>query len=816
MRTIFLFLFFTISISDLVAQGRFRATVGGQIKDIQNEPVSGATVNLLMAGDSTVVMRLTSANNGSFELKVGSPGIYLLAVSAISMEPFISLPFTIDSAGKKLQWPAIILRPQKKSTLKEVVVTAKKPLLEYDLDKTIVNVESMIGAAAGSSLEVLEKTPGVTVDNNGEITMNGMQSVTVLIDGRPTYMSGRDLAAYLRSLPGSLLEKIELITNPPAKYDANGGTLINIKLKKKRTQGYAGSATHNSNIGKRYRTYNSINLNYLNRKVNYFGNFSYSRYTERNKSADDRAFFTSGGQRTAATKVENDNDTRSDEFSARLGMDYNLNKKTTLGFILNGNTRKRNDGSEYTTRMFSTNNIPDSTGRGNNSTHGRWEQFGANANMQHRFTEKGEEITADLNYIRYNNRSTQDLNNYVEDQSGQVGDINRFLYMLPYSTDVFTARMDYSLPLKNKASFSTGLKSGLVKNNHQSDYFSIPESKPVPDYSKSNHFIYREYIHAVYANGRKNWKRFGLQLGLRWEYTQTKGNQLGNEVVAPSVFRRNYHSLFPSFFTSYKLDSVGRNTLALSYARRINRPGYQQLNPFLFFIDQYSYSTGNPMLNPTIAHRFELNWRYKQLLTTRLLYERQDDGIANATRIDKNTQINRPENFASRDLLALLINLSVRPAKWWNLNFHIAGARFSTNGKLYSQSINLQLYTWRTQIQNQFSISKTWSADLYATYQAPNINFQTYVKSRHWVNAAVQKKVLKNKGSIKLNLEDIFHSMGTREENRGLVNAYSFRTNDPDTRRIAISFSYNFGKEIFSRKRKYNDDAADELKERAQ
>ncbi|WP_158644113.1 outer membrane beta-barrel protein [Pseudobacter ginsenosidimutans] len=816
MRTILLFLFFIITVSDLMAQGRFRATVSGQIKDIQNEPVSGATVNLLMAGDSTVVIRLTSGNNGSFELKVGSPGIYLLAVSAISMEPFISLPFTIDSAGKKLQWPAIILRPQKKTALKEVVVTAKKPLLEYDLDKTIVNVESMIGAAAGSSLEVLEKTPGVTVDNNGEITMNGMQSVTVLIDGRPTYMSGRDLAAYLRSLPGSLLEKIELITNPPAKYDANGGALINIKLKKKRTQGYAGSATHNSNIGKRYRTYNSINLNYLNRKINYFGNFSYSRYTERNQSTDDRAFFTTGGQRTTATKVENDNDARSDELSARLGMDYNLNKKTTLGIILNGTTRKRNDGSEYITQMFSTNDYPDSTGRGNNSTHGRWEQLGANANMQHRFTEKGEEITADLNYIRYNNRSTQDLSNYVEDQSGQLGNISNFLYRLPYSTDVFTARMDYSLPLKNKASFSTGLKSGLVKNNHQSDYYSIPDNKPVPDYSKSNHFIYREYIHALYVNGRKDWKRFGLQLGLRWEYTQTKGNQLGNEAVAPSMFRRNYHSFFPSFFTSYKLDSAGKNSLAFSYARRINRPGYHQLNPFLFFIDQYSYTTGNPMLNPTIANRIELNWRYKQLLTTRLMYERQDDGIANATQIDKNTQINRPENFAARDLLALMVNLSFKPAKWWNMNFHIAGARFSTNGKLYNQSIDLQLYTWRTQIQNQFSISKTWSAELYATYHAPNINFQTYVKSRYWINTAVQKKVLKNKGSIKLNLEDIFHSMGTREENRGLVNAYSFRTNDPDTRRIAISFSYNFGKETFSRKRKYNDDAADELKERAQ
>jgi hypothetical protein len=769
-----------------------------------------------MAGDSSVVASLSSGNKGGFELKVGSPGIYLLAVSAINMEPFISRPFTIDSTRPKLQLPAIILHPLKRTALKEVVVTAKKPLLEYDLDKTIVNVESMIGAAAGNTLEVLEKTPGVTVDMNGEISLNGASGVTVLIDGRPTYMSGRDLSAYLRSLPGNMLDKIELITNPPAKYDANGGALINIKLKKKRTQGYAGSASLNSSIGKRYRSYNSINLNYLNRKTNLFGNFGYSRHTDYTKNIDDRAFFTADGQRTAASKVENETDAGSNEFSARIGMDYNLNKKTTLGFILNGNTRKRDDASSYTSNIFSTNTWPDSTGKGSNATDGRWQQLGANANFQHRFTENGKEITADLNYIRYNNRNTQWLENTVQDQNGIISSKRNFLYVLPYSTDVFTARLDYSIPFKNRASFAAGMKSSIVKNDHRSDYFSVPENKPLPDYSKSNHFIYREGIHAAYVNGRKDWKRFGLQLGLRWEYTQTKGNQLGNQDVAASMFRRNYHSLFPSLFTSYKLDSTGKHILALSLSRRINRPGYHQLNPFLFFIDQYSYSIGNPVLDPSLATQLELSWRYKQLLNTRFMYNRLTDGIASATRIDKNVQINRPENIATREGIALLIYLTFKPAKWWNMTYHIGGARFNTKGQLYDRSLKLSIYTWRTQLQSQFTLGKTWSAELFATYQAPNISFQNYVNARYWVHTAFQKKVLKDKGSIKLNFEDLFHTMGNREENRGLINAYSYRNNDPDTRRVAVSFSYNFGKETFNRKRKYNDNAADELKERAQ
>lgn len=816
MRTIIILFYIILSAGKIIAQNRIQVTISGQIKDIQNEAVQGATVKLLMAGDSTAVAGVTSRNNGGFELRVVSPGVYLLAVSQVGMEPYFSNTVTINGSHPKLQLPAIILLPAKRTALKEVVVTAKKPMLEYDLDRTIVNVESMLGAASGNTLEVLEKTPGVMVDNNGDISLNGSSGVTVLIDGRPTYMSGRDLAAYLRSLPGSMLDKIELITNPPAKYDANGGAVINIKLKKKRTQGYAGSASHNSNLGKRYRSYNSINLNYLNRNTNLFGNFGYSRYTDITDTHNERAFFSGTGQKTASSIVENRNESGSHEFSARIGMDHNLNKKTTIGMILNVSTRKREEGSEYVSKIFSTAPAPDSTGIGTNTTNGRWQQFGGNINFQHRFTERGEEMTADINYIRYNNRNHQWLENLVIDPSQQVKSQQNFIYALPYSTDVLTGRIDYSLPLKDRSSFSAGLRSSMVKTDQPSDYFSILDDKPFPDYGRSNHFIYHEDIHAAYMNGRKDWKRFGLQLGLRWEYTATKGDQLGNQQVGASAFTRDYHSFFPSIAASYKLDSAGQQVIGLSYSRRINRPNYQQLNPFMFFVDQYSYSIGNPLLLPAFSNRYEINWRYKQLLTVRVGLDHQTDGIASATRMENKIQISSMENFAIRDGIMAMAMLNLKPAKWWNLSHNIAVGRFVTKGKFNGQELDLKNYSWRTQIQNQFRISDSWSAELFGTYQAPWLDYQRFVHARHWVNAALQKKVLKNKGSIKLNLEDIFRGMGSAEESRGIMNAYSYRKSIPDTRRVAISFNYNFGKETFSRKRKYNDNAADELKERAQ
>lgn len=791
-------------------------SISGQVKDIQNEPVAGATLQLRNASDSAVVQTKTARDNGRFEFANLPNGTYILTITATGTQKYTSSPLTLAEDRTQLVLPAIILLPQKKTDLKEVVVTAKKPLIEQDIDKTIVNVEAMISSATSNTLEVLEKTPGITVDANGEISLNGATGVNVLIDGRPTYMSGRDLAAYLRSLPGSMLDKIELMTNPPAKYDANGGAVINIRLKRKRTQGYAGSATINYNQGTIARSYNSLNLNYLNRKVNLFGNFSYGRYADYNDDVSNRSFYTGNTQKSAAVALQNYSSSGSNEWNGRLGMDYTLSAKTTIGFIGNVATRRRKELSDYISNSYSAGDVLDSIGWGNTDNRSTWRQLGGNVNLQHRFDNAGKELTADVNYINYNNKGNQALQNFVSDPSGNQLSNKEFFYNLPSNIDIYTARADYSHPLKNRASFAGGLKTSIVENDNQSDYFSVVGNTHTPDYGRSNHFIYRENINAAYVNGRKDWKRFGMQLGLRLENTQTKGRQLGNAVVPASTFTNDYTGIFPTAFFTYKLDSLGRHTLSLNYARRVNRPGYQQLNPFLFFVDQYSYTTGNPYLKPSYGNRIEVNYRYKQLTNTIFMFERNTDGIYGATRMEENIMVTRSENIATRQMVALLFYLNLTPAKWWTLNYHIAGARFSTTGQIYTENLDLHIYTWRTNLLSQFRFSNDWSAEVYAAYNAPNINWQRIVKARYWVNAAVQKKVLKGKGSLKVNVDDIFHTLRWKEETKGLKQAVSYRTSINDTRRVGISFSYSFGKETFVRKRRYNDNTADDVKERAQ
>nr|WP_315822348.1 TonB-dependent receptor [Paraflavitalea speifideiaquila] len=538
--------FLLISLTLLARQGG--KTLSGQVKDIQNEPVPGATLRLLLAKDSSVIATKTARDNGRFEFTNLASGVYLLSITAAGTQKYTSGPLTLEDSRSQLALPAIILMPPKKTDLKAVEVVAKKPLIEQDIDKTIVNVESMISASTSNTLEVLEKTPGITVDANGEISLQGSSGVNVLIDGRPTYMSGRDLAAYLRSLPGGMLDKIELMPNPPAKYDAAGGAVINIRLKKKRTQGYAGSASLNYNQGKIGRSYNSLNLNYLNRKVNLFGNFSYGRYAGFYDDVTDRSFNTGNPPKTAAVQLRTYSSSGSDEFGGRLGMDYTLSAKTTIGFIVNSSSSERKELLDYVSNSYSIGSAPDSVGWGSTDSRGSWRQLSGNINLQHKYDDKGKELTADINYINYNNKGHQTLQNYVAVSPGGQPRNNDFYYNLPSNVDIYTARADYSHPLKNRASLSGGLKTSFVENDNQSDYYGVAGSTNTPDYGRSNHFIYKENINAAYINGRKDWKRFGMQLGLRLENTQIKGNQLGNAAVPASSFTNDYTGLFPTAF----------------------------------------------------------------------------------------------------------------------------------------------------------------------------------------------------------------------------------------------------------------------------
>lgn len=789
-------------------------TISGTVKDTQNEPLPGATVRLLKAPDSTMVVGEITNASGKFQFSDLQNGTYLLGITALGQKPFTSVALTIDDTHSSIVLPVIILLPAKNIELKEVVVKAKRPLIEQDMDKTIVNVESMISSATSNTLEVLEKTPGVTVGSNGEISLNGRSGILVLIDGRATYMSGPDLAAYLKSLPGGLLDKIELMDSPSAKYDAAGNAIINIRLKKNRAGGFAGNVSIGSSQGVYGRNNGSVNLNYNHKKVNLFGNLGLNK--EKNYTDDifDRRFYDPEGQQISNVLLLNNSVSNNKSLNTILGLDYAATPKTTYGLLFNMNGGNRNAGIAYNSNNYDANRLLDARGDGNTVLNDNGTNFGSNLNFQHKFNQKGHELMADVNYLKYQSSGNQWVRNFHYLPEGGLVDSDEFLYLVPGNINIYTAKADYVHPLKNKASWEAGVKSSVIDNDNSSSFFNVKGTVQTIDNEKSNHFKYRENINAAYFNTRKEWKRVGMQLGLRAETTQARGNQLGNEAVQGSTFTKNYTKVFPSLFINYKLDSLNKNSFNLSFTRRINRPDYRSLNPFVFFRDQYSYTAGNPLLLPQYQNRIELKFQHKQFLQMGLSYNRFTNVIFQTTEAVDTIFITRPNNVAKGFMLLLNTTVSVSPAKWWNLIYTLRLSHMGLNGMSYTEKLNPKAYVARFEVYNQFRFNKGWSADLSGYYASSDLNGQAFTDMMYRVGGAVQKKIWKDKASIRISVEDALHSWIRHNRSVSIKQAQFFQTNESDTQRIGVAFTYRFGKDTFARKRRHHDNAADDEKGR--
>lgn len=788
-------------------------TISGLVKDGQNGPLPGATVALYRPADSTLVRGEITQSNGKFTFAGLTNGVYYLRVTSVGMQSYRSDSLIIDDPHPILAVPVIVLRPSK-TTLQEVKVVAKRPLVEQDMDKTIVNVDALLGSVGNNALEVLEKSPGITVGTDGEISLNGKSGVLVLIDGRQTYLSGPDLAAYLRSLPGGSLDKLELMTNPPAKYDAAGTAIINIRLKRNRVQGFTGDLSASYSQGRTVRSNDAINVNFNRKKLNIFGGLGYNKDGDYADNFYNRTFYAENAALVSSLHLQNNFRTSSQGWMGRVGMDYAVSPKTTYGFVLSLQSRPRLEKRDYISQNLAANSLVDSIGTGYTDGDFTWKSSSANVNYQHRFDQAGREVTADLNYARYQSGGNQRLHNFLHGPDGTLYNQTEFLYNLPSDIFIYTAKIDYVHPLKNKASLEAGFKSSLVNTDNDSKYYTVIDRINVPDYGKSNHFIYRENINAAYLNARREWKRLGIQAGLRVENTLANGRQLGNADVPASAFDKNYTRLFPTVFIRYKLDTVGANTLTVSLARRINRANYQLLNPFEFYRDAYSYTVGNPALNPQYHYQYELKYQHKTHVGVALQYNRFTDVIFQLTEAVGDLFISSPRNVAKGHILSLATNVSLGPAKWWRLNTNVMGARMALQGTAYSEKLTPGIFHARLNILNQFTFNKAWSAELIGFFATKDLAGQTITDPRYRVGLAAQKKIFKDKGSLRLIAEDLFHSWRQNDRTVSLKQAAAFHTGVSDTRRIGLAFTYRFGKDTFARKRRHTDNAADAEKGR--
>ncbi|WP_158799995.1 outer membrane beta-barrel family protein [Pedobacter sp. L105] len=811
MKAGILFLFSLFLFQAGFAQSKSNS-ISSIVKNDRNEMVSGATIRLLQLKDSVLISLVKTDETGKYHFVHISNGTYYITVKALGQRLFQSNPIELDGKNSLVELPAMILSADQRNNLAEVVIQSRKPLIQMEMDKTVVNVDAMISSTTSNTLEVLAKTPGVTVGANGEIGLSGRTGVLVLIDGRSTYMSGQDLAAYLKSIPGSQLDKIELIDNPSAKYDAAGNAIINIKLKKNRQGGFTGSLATGYSQGKYDRSNNSLSLNYNYKKINVFGNLGYSY--EKTYADDDmtRNFFNAEGAPASTVTLQNRQQNKNNAANTNVGMDYAATAHTTFGMQFNYSESRNKGNFGYNSANYS--GALDSTGNGTTKTTNNRTNYGGNINMLHQFGDSGKELSADLNYLNYNNTNEQSLQNLMNLPDGTLTGKNDFLYHLPSTIHVYTFKADYVHPLKNKAKLEAGVKSSWVNNDNLSDYYRVDGADQGIDNGQSNHFKYSENINAAYLNAQKSWNYFSLQLGLRAENTVSHGDQLGNATVAETSFKKNYTGFFPSLMASYKLDTLGKNTFSFAITRRLYRPGYLLLNDFLVYRDQYSYTSGNSLLGPEYQNRYEIKYQYKQLLRIGFSYNKFSNLIFQTTQVVDNIFITQPENVSGGHIWMLNTGMSLAPEKWWKLNTDLMLARLAIKGSIYGVNLNPQTSLARLNLLNQFTIGQSWSAELGGHFDSKDLNGQTFTGSMYIVNAGIQKKVFKNMGSIRLAADDIFHSWVYHNRSVDLPQANYLQTTRSDSQRFSLGFTYRFGKDTFASKSKHENDAQSEERSR--
>ena len=760
-----------------------------------NQPLPNVAVTLLRATDNSLVKTAVTEVDGSFEFRSLLAGNYVVMLDNAGYEIYSSQPIAISDQQREVALGELSVNAMADTKLEEVVVKNRKPLVEQKIDRTVVNVDAMISSAGSDAMEVLEKSPGVIVDPDGTITFKGKKGVAVFIDDKPSYLSGADLEAYLRSLPASTLEQIELISNPPAKYDAaGGGGVTNIITKKSKTKGFNGNLTSRISQGKRGQNRDGLNLNYTNNKIRLFGNINYARQN----SLNDLYIFRRYKNEDLSTKTLFDQNTliktTGNTGIGKVGMDYYVSDKTTFGTSVNGFLKSTTSDKQGRSELTNALGVPDSSIIADNLERNRFKSGGVNLNFRHLLDTVGSRLTADADFLTYRTKIKQDFRNSVYQPDNSLSSQDQLLGDLPSNINIYTFKTDYTKTFKNKSQFEAGYKASYSKTDNVADYADVIDGLPIPNFDSSNHFKYDEVIHAAYVNYNINFKRFALQSGLRLENTVSKGNQLGNVVKPASTFKRDYLNLFPTFYLQYKLDSLANNQLVFSYGKRINRPYYQELNPFLSQLDKFTYYSGNPYLNPEFSHNLDLSYSYKSYFSTALSYSRIKDNLNETIQIKDGIYYSMPGNIGKSDIASINVNGDIPFAEWLSTNIYSELTYTAYKSQLYTEQLNTSGTFWYISVLNSLKLANGWAAEIGGNYITKTESSQFTTGSRGALNVGVQKKVFNNKGTIKFIVNDIFYTNG----NNGVINNLRLTDasydNKPDSRFAALTFTYAFGK----------------------
>lgn len=774
-----------------------QSSIQGRIKDVSLNPINGCNVLLLRSNDSLLLQGTLSKDSGYFELTGITNGNYLIVISFSGYEKKYS-PLEISDSPKK-DIGDVILNPTS-SKLKQVTVTAYKPLFEQMPDRTVVNVKNSITNAGVTVLDVLEKSPGILVNRqNGIISMSGKDGVQVMINGKRNYLTSEALIAMLEGMNANNVEKIELITNPPAKYDAAGNAgFINIVIAQNPDEGF--TATMTLTMAAFYGTAPAANFdfNYKKRKSNFYGGYSFNRRTQKVHRSTHRTIdlfndiletFTTGTMyRTRPNHA------------IRLGYDFDWTKKTTIGMLVSGYQNGYNEEARIRS-VFTTNSAIDTTVIVDSREKNPWKHAMANIYVVHR-PDKLSQLSFNLDLLLYENSDLATYyNNYFNrsDAFVRADDVISSQYA---DFTIFPLQLDYKRKLNDKVTMEAGLKKVSSQFTNNILVATLQPSGWEADANYTAAYKLKENIHAAYLSStflinKKN----TFQAGLRYEHT--KANLGTND--RKDIVNRQYGKLFPSFFWSHKLKS--NRSFNFSYSRRINRPAFNQLAPFLFFSDPSSVITGNPALQPAISDALNLDYLFRQFVVSAGYTHESDynNGFLPLVDTVSQKQVNIPRNITYLKTINVRVTWPVTITRWWSSVINLNATWQKSRAEDYV-TITQERSAARVFISGSetFRIAKQNTIEISGLYVSKGLSpsglgiRQSYGN----LNIAGQRKLTKPGSAILVGVDNIFSSMNPRVFTNVPEAKFSTRVNLPSNKRIyKITFTYRFGNKAMKEKK---------------
>jgi len=759
------------------------AQLTGSLSREDGLPLAGATLTIRRGADSTV-LKYTLTNAQGRYLVSGLPAGELLLTATYAGLRARDTSFFWE--GTRISLPVWVMRPAA-AELAEARVNVRKPLFEVQPDKTVFHLGQSIAAGTGTAFEALQKAPGVLIDPNDAISLQGRTGVRMHIDGRPSPLSVSELAAWLRTLPAAEVETIELITNPSARYEAAGNAgIINIRLKKNKNFGTNGSVQGGWAVGI-FPKYNAaFSANHRNRKWNFFGSLSANRsrsqsFLHLNRLQNDTTF----DQRALTIGADQAG-------NLRAGADWFISGRSTLGVLVQGATSlwEGNTQSRTPIASLATKEALQTLEAG---TVARRARGNGSVNLNYRYSDSlGRNLSVDADYSDYRLDARTVTTNRYADRSGMVLSSPAFSSQTPVSIRFAAIQATWEQKWAG-GTFTAGLRSATARSENQFDFYNRVGTVDLADEERSNQFQYDETIHAVFGQYQRSIRAWNYQFGMRLEQTLSTGTLSTRGTQPGQVVRRSYLSAFPSFGVTRTLP--GHHQLGISVSRRIDRPSYQDLNPFENRLDELSYQKGNPFLRPQFTNsvEFKHSWKYK--LNTTLSFAGVHDFFAAITdTIEGRRSFITQRNLARQRVYGLSTGMPFQLRPWWS-GYVSAGVNHSRYRAVFGvgKEVRINATVANLYQQHSFRVNSRWSAELSSFYLSPYVWAGNYECRAIWnIDAGVQFKFAGEQGTLRLSVTDIFQTLPWEGTSR-LGSLFIAASGGWESRQLRLNASFRFG-----------------------